>query len=320
MLAEMGFDSVDSLIDAAVPSAIRSTAGLQLPAALSEDEALAKLADLAEQNVVARSYLGLGYHDTITPPVILRNILENPGWYTAYTPYQAEIAQGRLEALLNYQTMVQDLTGLDIANASMLDEATAAAEAMTMSHRVTRGKCDRFLVDALCHPQTIAVVQTRAEPLGIEVVVAHIDDFDTDTPCFGALVQYPATDGSIRDIRSLVENVHAHKGLVTVATDLLALTLLESPGSFGADIAVGNSQRFGVPLGYGGPHAAFMATTEKCKRQMPGRIIGVSKDRSSWPCVPGFTVSGTVPMDCVESRATSTVKLHGSLQQPSIPV
>jgi glycine dehydrogenase len=279
MLQKLGFDSMDSLIEKAVPSTIRSTRSLDLPAALAEDEALDLLQKMADQNVVARSYLGFGYHDTITPPVILRNILENPGWYTAYTPYQAEIAQGRLEALLNYQTMIQDLTGFDIANASMLDEATAAAEAMTMSHRITRGKSNRFLVDSLCHPQTIAVVQTRAEPLGIEVVIAPMAEMDTDTACFGALVQYPATDGSIVDMRDFCERVHAHKGLVTAATDLLALTLLEAPGHLGADIAIGNSQRFGVPLGYGGPHAAFMATTQKCKRQMPGRIIGVSRDR-----------------------------------------
>jgi len=279
MLAEVGAESMDALISDAVPSAIQSSRPLEIPAALDEDAALQAMAAMAANNVVARSYLGFGYHDTITPPVILRNILENPGWYTAYTPYQAEISQGRLEALLNYQTMIQDLTGLDIANASMLDEATAAAEAMTMSHRVTRGKLNRYLVDAACHPQTIAVMQTRAEPLGIELVVAPLADFDLETPHFGALVQYPGTDGAIPDFRHIAEATHAHKGLLTVATDLLALTLLEAPGVLGADIAVGNSQRLGVPLGYGGPHAAFMATREKHKRQMPGRIIGVSRDR-----------------------------------------
>ena len=279
MLAEVNAESMDALIADAVPAAIRSSRPLDIPAALDEDTALQVMAAMAAKNVVARSYLGFGYHDTITPPVILRNILENPGWYTAYTPYQAEISQGRLEALLNYQTMIQDLTGLDIANASMLDEATAAAEAMTMSHRVTRGKLNRYLVDAACHPQTIAVMQTRADPLGIELVIKPLSDFDLETPFFGALVQYPGTDGSIPDFRHIAEAAHGHKGLLTVATDLLALTLLEAPGALGADIAVGNSQRLGVPLGYGGPHAAFMATREKHKRQMPGRIIGVSRDR-----------------------------------------
>jgi glycine dehydrogenase len=279
MLNTIGADSLDGLINQAVPASIRAPEGLSIGTGLDETTALEALANMAEKNVVARSYLGFGYHDTITPPVILRNILENPGWYTAYTPYQAEISQGRLEALLNYQTMVQDLTGLEIANASMLDEATAAAEAMTMAHRVTRGKNNRFLVDANCHPQTIAVLHTRAQPLGIQVEVSALDAFDTETPCFGALIQYPGTDGHIPDIQAICDRVHAHKGLVTVATDLLALTLIEAPGHQGADIAVGNSQRFGVPLGYGGPHAAFMATRTKHKRQMPGRIIGVSKDR-----------------------------------------
>lgn len=279
MLTIVDAPNLDALIEQVIPSAIRTPQTLDLPPALDELSAIEKLQEIANQNIVARSYLGYGYHDTITPPVILRNILENPGWYTAYTPYQAEISQGRLEALLNYQTAVQELTGLEIANASMLDEATAAAEAMTMAHRLTKGKCDRFLVDANCHPQTIAVVLTRAEPLGIDVVIGSVDTLDTDQACFGALVQYPATDGSVVDLRDFCDRVHAHKGLVTAATDLLALTMLTAPGEFGADIAVGNSQRFGVPLGYGGPHAAFMATSEKYKRQMPGRIIGVSRDR-----------------------------------------
>jgi glycine dehydrogenase len=279
MLDIVGVNSLDELIDQAVPPAIQSKRPLNIGPGLDERTALETMAAMADENIVARSYLGFGYHDTETPPVILRNILENPGWYTAYTPYQAEISQGRLEALLNYQTVVQDLTGLEIANASMLDEATAAAEAMTMAHRVTRGVTNRFIVDANCHPQTIAVLHTRATPLGIEVEVAELSAFDTDQPCFGVLIQYPGTDGAIPDIRSICEAVHAQKGLVTVATDLLALTMLEAPGHLGADIAVGNSQRFGVPLGYGGPHAAFMAALQKHKRQMPGRIIGVSRDR-----------------------------------------
>jgi len=279
MLTTIGAESLDDLIEQAVPASIRSKTGLSIGPGLDERSALEKLAKMADKNLVARSYLGFGYHDTITPPVILRNILENPGWYTAYTPYQAEISQGRLEALLNYQTLVQDLTGLEISNASMLDEATAAAEAMTMAHRVNRGKSDRFVVDINCHPQTIAVLRTRAEPLGITLDLSPIADFNTDKPCFGALIQYPGTDGSITDFRGIAAQVHAHKGLLIVATDLLALTMIEAPGHMGADIAVGNSQRFGVPLGYGGPHAGFMATLTKHKRQMPGRIIGVSKDR-----------------------------------------
>jgi glycine dehydrogenase len=279
MLTIVNAPTLDALIEQVIPPAIRTQQDLDLPMALDEVGAIEKLQEIAGENIVARSYLGYGYHDTITPPVILRNILENPGWYTAYTPYQAEISQGRLEALLNYQTAVQELTGLEIANASMLDEATAAAEAMTMAHRLTKGKCDRFLVDSNCHPQTIAVVLTRAEPLGIEVVIDDINTLDTDKACFGALVQYPATDGSVVDLSDFCDRVHAHKALVTAATDLLALTMLKAPGEFGADIAVGNSQRFGVPLGYGGPHAAFMATSGKYKRQMPGRIIGVSRDR-----------------------------------------
>ncbi len=278
MLEALGLQDLNGLIDEVVPSGIRTSKALVLPSPMDEQAALDALSEIAGANRIHRSYLGYGYHDCITPPVLLRNILENPSWYTAYTPYQAEISQGRLEALLVYQTMVQDMTGLEIANASMLDEATAAAEAMTMSHRITKGKSDRFLVARDCHPQTIAVVQTRAEPLGIDVVVSEVEDMDLDQPCFGALVQYPATDGRLRDLRSFTEAVHAQGGLVTVASDLLALALLIPPGEQGADIAVGNSQRFGVPLGYGGPHAAFMATRDKFRRQMPGRIIGVSKD------------------------------------------
>src|SRR3989454_3490082 len=224
----------------------------------------------------------MGYHDCFTPTVIQRNVLENPGWYTAYTPYQAEIAQGRLEALLNFQTMVSDLTGLEIATASLLDEGTAAAEAMHLTEAVSKheGKLV-YLVDANCHPQTIAVVRTRAAARGDEIVVTEPDQFDFQQGnVIGALLQYPATDGAIRDFRSLCEQAHAAGALVTAATDLLALTLLAPPGEWGADIAVGNSQRFGVPLGYGGPHAAFFATRDEFKRHLPGRIIGVSKDRA----------------------------------------
>jgi glycine dehydrogenase len=252
--------------------------GLDSLGALTEAELLERARTLAERNRVYRSYLGMGYHDTITPPVILRNVFENPGWYTQYTPYQAEIAQGRLEALLNFQTAVADLTGLEIANASLLDEGTAAAEAMSMFFGQTRGKRSRFLVAANCHPQTIAVVEGRAEPIGVEVVVADPSDFAFDDDTFGVLLQYPATDGAVEDYADLCDAAHDAGAYVAVATDLLALTLLTPPGEWGADSAVGNSQRFGVPLGYGGPHAAFFATTDTFKRKIPGRIIGVSKD------------------------------------------
>src|SRR6185503_1954787 len=277
-----GYDSLDAFIDAVVPADIRLRQPLRIPAAKTELEVLDELRALASQNHVFRSYLGMGYYDTITPTVIQRNVLENPGWYTAYTPYQAEIAQGRLEALLNFQTMVSDLTGLEVANASLLDEATAAAEAMHLTEAATKhaGK-HTFLVDSGCHPQTIAVVRTRAAARGVDVVVADPDTFDfTPGGVIGALIQYPATDGAIRDYRALCEAAHASNALVTVATDLLALAVLAPPGEWGADIAVGNSQRFGVPLGYGGPHAAFFATRDEFKRLLPGRIIGVSKDRA----------------------------------------
>ncbi|HLZ44215.1 MAG TPA: aminomethyl-transferring glycine dehydrogenase [Gemmatimonadales bacterium] len=286
MLGVLGYESLDAFIEAVVPADIRMRGPLRIPEARTEQEALEQLRLLAAQNQVFRSYLGMGYHDCFTPTVIQRNVLENPGWYTAYTPYQAEIAQGRLEALLNFQTMVSDLTGLEVANASLLDEGTAAAEAMHLTEAVSRreGKLT-YLVDASCHPQTIAVVRTRAAVRGIEVVVADPETFRFAGSEIGALLQYPATDGAIRDFRSLCDAAHAAGGsgggaLVTVATDLLALTLLAPPGEWGADIAVGNSQRFGVPLGYGGPHAAFFATRDEFKRHLPGRIIGVSKDRA----------------------------------------
>ena len=278
MLAVLGISSLDALIDKTVPQAIRSQQPLNLPKPLSENAALAQLKQIASKNQVFRSFIGMGYHDCITPSVILRNILENPGWYTAYTPYQAEIAQGRLEALLNFQTMVIDLTGLEIANASLLDEATAAAEAMNMSYGLCKTQAEAFFVSSDCHPQNIEVVKTRAQPLGIEIIVGDFRTFTFDKPIFGALLQYPATDGAIYDYREFVEKVHEVGGLVTVAADLLSLTLLMPPGEFGADIAVGNTQRFGVSLGYGGPHAAYFATKEAYKRQTPGRIVGVSQD------------------------------------------
>jgi glycine dehydrogenase len=279
MVETLGYRSLDDLIDTVVPKAIRLGRALALPPARSERRVLDDLRAMAAENQVFRSYLGMGYSDTVTPTVILRNVLENPGWYTAYTPYQPEIAQGRLEALLNYQTMVADLTGLPVANASLLDEATAAAEAMTLTLAVVQhGDRPVFLVDHRCHPQTIAVVRTRGHWRGIEVRVADPASFAFGAPVVGALVQYPASDGEIRDFRKLCAAAHAAGALVTAATDLLALTLLAPPGEWGADIAVGNSQRFGVPLGYGGPHAGFFATREDYRRYLPGRIIGVSRD------------------------------------------
>ncbi len=279
MLDVLGFASLGSLIDAAVPDSIRLRRPLNLPDARSERDVLGALRTMADRNRVFRSYIGMGYSDCTTPPVILRNILENPGWYTAYTPYQAEIAQGRLEGLLNFQTMVADLTGLEIANASLLDEATAAAEALTMTLAVSKSKGHvAYLIDENCHPQTIAVVRTRAEARGIEISVGDPNAFTFGPGVIGALVQYPGSDGALPDFRALCDAAHESGALVTVATDLLALTLLSPPGEFGADIAVGNSQRFGVPLGYGGPHAAFYATRDQYKRQVPGRIIGVTHD------------------------------------------
>jgi glycine dehydrogenase len=306
MLAALGYDSLDAFIAAVVPADIRLRGPLKIPAAKSEQEALAELRAIAGQNQVFRSYIGMGYHDTYTPGVILRNVLENPGWYTAYTPYQAEIAQGRLEALLNFQTMVSDLTGLEIANASLLDEATAAAEAMHLTEAMSSHEGQRvFLVDAGCHPQTIAVVRTRAEARGVEIVVGDPASFTFGGAIIGALLQYPSTDGAIPDYRKLCEAAHAAGALVTVATDLLALTLLTPPGEFGADVAVGNSQRFGVPLGYGGPHAAFFATRDECKRHLPGRIIGVSKDKAGRPALR--MALGTREQHIRREKATSNI-------------
>ena len=283
MLAAIGRDSLDSLIDATVPEAIRDRSPLALPAARSESETLAHLTDLAERNETLVSLIGQGYSGTVTPPVILRNVLENPAWYTAYTPDQPEISQGRLEALLNFQTMVLDLTGMEIANASMLDEGTAAAEAMTLLRRANPKGGDVFVVDGECHPQTIEVVRTRAEPLGIEVRVAgpgaEMDAADSGSGgVFGVLLQYPGTTGVIRDHRALVANLHAQGTIVAVAADILALVLLTPPGEWGADVVVGSAQRFGVPMGYGGPHAAFFATRDEFKRNVPGRLVGVSVD------------------------------------------
>ncbi|GFE72174.1 glycine dehydrogenase [Chroococcus sp. FPU101] len=286
MLAVLGFSNLDELIDKTVPQAIRLNRSLNLPSAQSEYAALAQLKSIASKNKVFRSFLGMGYYDCITPPVILRNILENPGWYTAYTPYQAEIAQGRLEALLNFQTLIINLTGLEIANASLLDEGTAAAEAMSMSYGLCKNKnAEAFFVSDQCHPQTIEVIKTRALPLRIKVIIGDHQDYDFSTPIFGALLQYPATDGTIYDYREFITKAHAVGALVTVAADPLSLALLTPPSEMGVDIAVGSTQRFGVPLGYGGPHAAYFATKEEYKRQIPGRIVGVSKDAQGNPAL-----------------------------------
>jgi glycine dehydrogenase len=286
MLEVVGAPSLDGLVDSVVPKSIKLAAPLALPGAVTEEEALAKIGAIAGRNKVFRSFIGQGYYGTLTPKVILRNVLENPAWYTAYTPYQAEISQGRMEALINFQTMIADLTGMEIANASLLDEATAAAEAMTLAKRSARSRSNVFLVAGDCHPQTIEVVKTRAEPLGLIVKVGSVADLAglmKDGDCFGVLVQYPSTTGLIHDMRGAVERAHAAGAVFCVAADLLALTLLEAPGAWGADIVVGNSQRFGVPFGFGGPHAAFMACKDAFKRSMPGRLVGVSVDSQGRP-------------------------------------
>ncbi len=277
MLKVVGVESLDQLVDETVPAAIRQAEALDWGPAMSERDALFHMRAVSRKNKVLTSLIGQGYYGTTTPPVIRRNILENPAWYTAYTPYQPEISQGRLEALLNYQTMVSDLTGLEIANASLLDESTAAAEAMTMAKRVAKSKSKTFFVDENCHPQNVAVIRTRAEPLGIEVVVGNPDELVAEE-VFGAIFQYPGTYGHVRDFSDVIEQLHAAKAIAIVAADPLALALLRSPGDMGADIAVGSTQRFGVPMGYGGPHAAYMATKDAYKRALPGRIIGVSID------------------------------------------
>ncbi|TAL22584.1 MAG: glycine dehydrogenase (aminomethyl-transferring), partial [Aquabacterium sp.] len=286
MLKAVGVASRQALIEAIVPASIKRRAPMDLPGAVTEAQALAELRNIAGKNRLMRNFIGQGYHGTLTPGVILRNVLENPAWYTAYTPYQAEISQGRLEALVNFQTMVCDLTGLAIANGSMLDEATAAAEAMTLAARAGKSKSTRFVV---CHdvlPQTLEVIQTRARPLGITVdqvhatkLAAHLESHD----CFAALMQYPGLNGQVRDLRPLVEALHAKGALAIVAADLLALTLLVSPGELGADIALGNTQRFGMPMGCGGPHAAYLATKDEFKRSLPGRLVGVSVDSHGNP-------------------------------------
>jgi glycine dehydrogenase len=285
MLEYLGYSDHEGLIRDTVPEAIRLERDLELPKATPEHVLLEEIRGIAEKNDIFRSYIGMGYYDTVTPGVIVRNILENPGWYTQYTPYQAEISQGRLEALLNFQTMVMDMSGLEIANASLLDEGTAAAEAMALFFGEARGQRHTFFVSELCHPQTIAVVQTRAEPLDIQVLVGDHESFEFNEDVFGALLQYPATDGRVLDYEGFVKVAHESGAFVVVAADLMSLALLKPPGEFGADAAVGNTQRFGVPMGFGGPHAAYLATHEGFKRKIPGRIIGVSVDVDGNPAL-----------------------------------
>ena len=286
MLETLGLGSLDELVDSAVPESIMTDRPLNLKASMTERDALSYLRRMSDRNRVFVSMIGMGYYGTVTPGVILRNVLENPGWYTAYTPYQAEVSQGRLEVLLNFQQMVIDLTGMELANASLLDEATAAAEAMAMSKRVNRkSKSSKFFVSHDCHPQTIAVIQTRARTLGIEVIVGDVFSEFEGTDAFGVLIQYPGSSGEVRDLGPIIETAHRQNALVTVASDLLSLVMLKPPGEQGADIVVGSAQRFGVPMGYGGPHAAFFATREEYKRQTPGRIIGVSVDSQGRPAL-----------------------------------
>ena len=283
MLKTIKASSIDDLVADTVPHSIRLAGLLELERGCTEQEALTQIKKLAQENIVNKSYIGMGYYDTIVPPVILRNVLENPGWYTAYTPYQPEISQGRLEGLLNYQQMIMDLTGMDIANASLLDEATAAAEAIALCKRSNRLKTDKFFVADTLHPQTIDVLHTRAEHLGYELIVGNAETELADHEVFGVILQYPATTGEIINIEPLIEQAHAQKALVCVAADLMSLVLLKSPGELGADVVLGTSQRFGVPMGYGGPHAAFFSTRNKYKRSMPGRVIGVSIDSRGNP-------------------------------------
>ena len=282
LLNQLGYESLEEFSKSALPKNIFIEEKLELNDALSEEEALKALKEISKENTVYRSFIGQGYYGTVIPKVILRNVFENPGWYTSYTPYQAEISQGRLEALINFQTMVADLTGFEIANASLLDEATAAAESMTLAQRIGKSKSHKFFIDQNCFPQTISVVTARAKPIGIEVIVGDPQQLDSLNKeiYFGALLQYPGNDGAVIDFSKQIEHVHEQNGLVIMATDLLALTLLKSPGEMGADIAIGSSQRFGVPLGFGGPHAAFMATKEKYKRSLPGRLVGASIDEN----------------------------------------
>ena len=288
MLRTVGFTSMEDLLDSTIPRQIRLAEDLQLEAPRSESEALAHLKNMMSKNVVSKDFIGAGYYETITPNVILRNVLENPGWYTAYTPYQAEISQGRLESLLNFQTMVSDLTGMPLANASLLDEATAAAEGMTMCYSLKNQKQKRFFIDENCHPQTIAVCTTRATALGIDLQVGKAEELelgDAAKDLCGAMIQYPNTYGEVGDWSNFILECHNANTMVVACTDLMASAVLKPVGEMGADIAVGSAQRFGVPMGFGGPHAGFLATDEKSSRKMPGRIIGVSIDQYGKPAL-----------------------------------
>jgi glycine dehydrogenase len=283
MLAVVGYGSLGELAGAALPEAIRGDGELAVPSAGTEAAVLAELREVAGRNRVLTSMIGLGWHGTLTPPVLRRAILENPAWYTAYTPYQPEISQGRLEALLNFQTVIADLTGLPVAGASLLDESTAAAEAMALCRRVAKSTSNRFIVDTECHPQTLAVLRTRAEPIGVEVVSADLADGLPEGGCFGVLIAYPGSTGRLFAPGRLVDSAHEAEALVAVTTDPLALTVLTPPGEWGADVAVGSAQRFGVPMGFGGPHAGFMAVRSGLERGLPGRLVGVSVDADGAP-------------------------------------
>jgi glycine dehydrogenase len=283
MLGALGLDSIDQLIDQTVPDSLPRAGEPAIGKTLSEEEALKTLSALASQNELKVSMIGCGYHGTRLPAVIRRNVLENPDWYTAYTPYQPEISQGRLEALMIFQQMILDLTGMEIANASLLDEATAAAEAMTMSKRLSKNKSNTYFIDENAHPQTIRVMQTRALPVGIELIIGNPRKDLRNCDVFGALFQYPGSTGDVIDFSDEIQQLQANKGLATVAADIMALALLKSPAQLGADIAVGSTQRFGVPMGYGGPHAAYFATRDAHKRSVPGRLIGLSIDAQGNP-------------------------------------
>ena len=285
MLRTIGVETLDGLLAETVPSTIRLAEALPLPASRTVEDVLAELKSIAARNRPRTSLIGQGYYGTDVPPVIQRNVLENPAWYTAYTPYQPEISQGRLEALLNYQTMVAGLTGMELANASLLDEGTAAAEAMTMARRTSKAASNRFLVHHDTHPQTIAVLHTRAEPLGLDVVVAGADGTFVADDCFGVLLSLPTSTGAVPDWRGVIDQAHAAGAIAVIATDLLACVLTTPPGMLGADIAIGSAQRFGVPMGFGGPHAAFIATSEAMARSLPGRLVGVSTDTEGRPAL-----------------------------------
>ena len=281
ILHDLGYEDMDAFLTALMPESIYDLKSLDLPKPLDEASALKKLKSISKLNKVFKTYIGQGFYNCEVPTVIKRNVFENPGWYTSYTPYQPEIAQGRLEALMNYQTMISDLTGMDISNASLLDEPTAAAEAMMLANRVSKSKSNKFFIHEDCFPQTISIMKSRAKPLGINIVVGEaIKDGDY----FGCYFQYPRASGSIDDISNDIEHIQSNGGLFIVGTDLLALTLLKSPGEFGADIVVGSAQRFGVPMGYGGPHAGFMAVKDSYKRSLPGRLIGLTQDQQGRPC------------------------------------